>query len=88
MGAAVTGESGTRGTLPGLEGMSPPEVAAALRHLPGLVFFDTADHLPASYGAPLSEADFAYTWEWFQSAHDFWLRAAEEGRYVLFTADQ
>lgn len=41
-----------------------------------------------SYGAPLSEADFAYTWEWFKSARDFWLRAADEGRYVLFTADQ
>ncbi len=54
MGAAVTGESGTRGTLPDLGGTSPLEVAAALRHLPGLVFFDTAGHLPASCGAPLS----------------------------------
>lgn len=42
-------ESGMR-----LEAMSPVEVAAALGHLPGLVFFDTAGHLPASYGAPIS----------------------------------
>jgi aminodeoxychorismate synthase component I len=34
--------------------MTPTEVAAALSHLPGLVFFDSAGHLPASYGAPLS----------------------------------
>lgn len=37
-----------------LDGMMPAEVAAALSHLPGLVFFDTAGHLPASYGAPVS----------------------------------
>jgi para-aminobenzoate synthetase component 1 len=37
-----------------LEGMAPVEVAAALSHLPGLVFFDTSGHLPASYGAPVS----------------------------------
>ena len=54
MGAAVTGETGTRGSHPALDGMTPPEAAAALRHLPGLVFFDTAGHLPASYGAPVS----------------------------------
>ncbi len=41
-----------------------------------------------SYGVPLSEVDFGYTWGWFQSVRDFWLRAAFEGRYVLFTADQ
>lgn len=41
-----------------------------------------------SYGTPLSEQDFAYTWEWFQGVREFWLRAAEEGRFVLFTADQ
>ena len=37
-----------------LDGMTPCEVAAALSHLEGLVFFDTAGHLPASCGAPLS----------------------------------
>ena len=30
-----------------LRGMEPVEVAAALRHLPGMVFFDTAGHLPS-----------------------------------------
>ncbi|WP_367870990.1 aminodeoxychorismate synthase component I [Luteolibacter sp. Populi] len=47
-------EGGIRETGRRLEGMPPVEVAAALGHLPGLVFFDTAGHLPASYGAPLS----------------------------------
>jgi len=41
-----------------------------------------------SYAQPLSDEDFAYTWEWFKGVRDFWLRAAEEGRFVLFTADQ
>jgi hypothetical protein len=41
-----------------------------------------------SYGFPLSEDDFRYTWEWFQGVRAFYARAAKEGRYVLFTADQ
>ncbi len=40
------------------------------------------------YGFPLSEEDFAYTWEWFDGVRDLYTRAAKEGRYVLFTADQ
>lgn len=42
----------------------------------------------SSYGFPLSEEDFEYTWSWFQEVRQFWLRAAAEGRYVLFTATQ
>lgn len=34
--------------------MTPIEVAAALRHLPGLVFFDTAGNLPSSASHPVS----------------------------------
>ena len=43
---------------------------------------------PKSYGFPLSEEDFRYTWDWFQGVRDLYSRAAKEGRYVLFTADQ
>lgn len=42
------------GHLARLDGMSPVEVAAALCHLPGLVFFDTAGHLPGTARAPVS----------------------------------
>jgi aminodeoxychorismate synthase component I len=38
----------------GLDGLSPVEVADRLRHLPGLVFFDTAGHVPAGSGQPVS----------------------------------
>ncbi len=38
----------------GLEGLEPVEVAGALRHLPGLVFFDTAGNVPSSAGRPIS----------------------------------
>jgi hypothetical protein len=41
-----------------------------------------------SYGSPLTDEDFGYTWEWFQGVRDFYIRAASEGRFVLFTADQ
>ena len=54
MPALVKQDGATRETMTPLEGMAPVEVAAALGHLPGLVFFDTAGHLPASYGAPVS----------------------------------
>lgn len=43
---------------------------------------------PKEYGTPVTEEDFAYTWEWFQSVRDLYQRAAAEGRHVLFTADQ
>lgn len=41
-----------------------------------------------SYDFPLSEEDFGYTWEWFQGVRELYQRAASEGRFVLFTADQ
>jgi para-aminobenzoate synthetase component I len=37
-----------------LDGMTPVEVAAGLRHLPGLVFFDSAGNLPSSAKQPVS----------------------------------
>ncbi len=43
---------------------------------------------PADYECPVTEEDFQYTWHWFQEVPEFWLRAASEGRQVLFTADQ
>lgn len=42
----------------------------------------------ASYDSPLSDEDFEYTWDWFQGVREFYLLAASEGRFVLFTADQ
>jgi len=37
-----------------LDGMSPVEVAKGLGHLPGLVFFDTAGHVPSGGGRAFS----------------------------------
>ena len=37
-----------------LEQLAPLDVARALRHLPGLVFFDTAGNLPATANRPVS----------------------------------
>ena len=41
-----------------------------------------------SYSFPLSDEDFEYTWHWFQGVRDLYARAAQEGRFVLFTASQ
>ena len=43
---------------------------------------------PKEYGLPVTEEDFGYTWEWFQNVRELYQRAAGEGRFVLFTADQ
>ncbi len=41
-----------------------------------------------SYGFPLTEDDLTYTWEWFQNVRSLYETAANENRFVLFTADQ
>lgn len=43
---------------------------------------------PKDYGIPLSEEDFDHTWDAFEDVRNLYLRAAKEGRFVLFTADQ
>jgi hypothetical protein len=43
---------------------------------------------PESYGMPLSDEDFEYTWAYFQGLVTFYERAAGKGLAVLFTVDQ
>jgi aminodeoxychorismate synthase component I len=48
-------QSGTKPLSPeALAGLAPVTVAARLRHLPGLVFLDSAGNLPAGAGGPVS----------------------------------
>ena len=42
----------------------------------------------AKYGFPTDEIDFKYTWDNLIGSRDFWLRAAGNGQYVIFTVDQ
>ena len=42
----------------------------------------------SDYEPGLDETDLDYTWSWFQDVREFWLRAASEKRFVLFTVDQ
>jgi hypothetical protein len=65
------------------------DVAAAVRSVTREQFRAGYDRIdPDSYGMPLSEDDFEYTWEWFQGVVEFYKRAAATGHAVLFTADQ
>ena len=41
-----------------------------------------------NYGFPVNEEDFDYTWQWFSGLKPFYNKAADEKRFVLFTADQ
>ena len=34
------------------------------------------------------EEDLSYSWDWFSGLKEFWMRAASNERYVLFTVDQ
>lgn len=65
------------------------DIAAALSGITEADFRRRYDAIDAeSYGVPLSDEDFRYTWEWFQRVRDLYARAAQAGRFVLFTADQ
>lgn len=65
------------------------EIADALDKIPEEWFRTRYNAIPSDeYSTELSDEDFAYTWEWFQGVRELYRRAASEGRYVLFTADQ
>jgi hypothetical protein len=65
------------------------DIAAALENISESAFRDRYDAIPSEeYGMEPNEDDFSYTWEWFQNVRALYGRAASEGRYVLFTADQ
>jgi len=40
------------------------------------------------YGVPLSDEDFGYTWAYFTALRDFFKRAANANRSVVFSVDQ
>lgn len=65
------------------------DVASALSGINREKLRDGYDRIDAdSYGIPLSDEDFDYTWHWFQELVTFYQRAAAAGHSVLFTADQ
>ena len=70
---------------------TPKQVADAageLRHITEASFRERFLQLDAREIDHAYEEDLEYTWPWFQGLRDFWLRAAAERRYGLFTADQ
>jgi hypothetical protein len=40
------------------------------------------------YDGSISKEDFNDTWQWFEGSKEFWQKAANENRSVLFTVDQ
>jgi hypothetical protein len=71
---------------------TPPQVRDIAEALPAITEAEFRRRYfaidAASYGFPMSEQDLDYTWDWFKGVRDLYLRAASEGRFVLFTASQ
>jgi hypothetical protein len=71
---------------------SPEQVRDIAAALPGVTEAEFRRRYfaidPKSYGCPVDEQDFAYTWQWFQNVRRLYTKAAAENRFVLFTADQ
>jgi hypothetical protein len=70
---------------------TPAQVADIARALGGLDergFRRRYDAIGADYDGDLGDEDFAYTWRSFQVVRSLYLRAADFGHHVLFTADQ
>lgn len=65
------------------------DIAAGLANITEAEFLRRYSAIDAkSYGRSLSDEDFRYTWDWFQDVRGLYARAADAGRFVLFTADQ
>ena len=65
------------------------EIAAALSRITEADFRRRYNAIDArSYGCPLSNEDFSYTWDGFDAVRELYTRAAQAGRFVLFAADQ
>ena len=63
--------------------------AAALAKITKEEFYRKYEGIDArKYGFPKSAEDRDYSWEWLTGIVTFYQKAAAEGRYVLFTADQ
>ncbi len=44
--------------------------------------------VPSDYAPEYGDDDREYTWDWFESVRELYRKAADRGRFVLFTVDQ
>lgn len=70
---------------------TPQQVANVAAQLPAIteeIFTEYFRQIPPSEIGDSFQEELEYTWGWFTEVRDFWLRAASEGRFVIFTVDQ
>jgi hypothetical protein len=93
LNGAVLGEeslySGTDYIVRYLTDEDVQQVADALDGVAQPWFRDRFSRLAAhGYGGRLDEDEFDYTWHWFELLRAFFRKTADEGRHLVFTADQ
>jgi hypothetical protein len=65
------------------------EVAVALQPIERDWFHDQYFKIDREeYGFTFGEEDFEYTWDYFERVRKFYVRAASEDRWTIFTVDQ
>jgi hypothetical protein len=64
------------------------DVAAALATMTESTFRDGFAQIDPSDLEHSREEDLAYAWEWFSCLKEFWMKAASDQRFILFTVDQ
>lgn len=65
------------------------DVAAAASEMTETEFAERYWKLdPNQYDGPMNRLDLEYTWEYFKSARELYVKAADDVRAVLFYADQ
>jgi hypothetical protein len=65
------------------------ELAVALQPLTRNWFNDRYLEIDAKdYGPNFGEEDFQYTWDYFEGVREFYVKAASDGRWTIFTVDQ
>jgi hypothetical protein len=64
------------------------DVAVALTSITESTFRDGFAQIDEFDLEHTREEDLTYSWDWFSGLKEFWMKAASDARFVLFTVDQ
>jgi hypothetical protein len=79
--------SGEDYTISFISAVQAKDVSAALSQITESWLREQYFSIPQDDYGVLSDNDFQYTWMWFQEVRDFYKKASDEDRAVIFTVD-